>query len=104
MSGLKVSVTVEPETGAAVAEVEFHSVVLKVQFKRSERGFEVSSAGGGSKLDEHLQGEFKFLFGQIPDLVSVDEHVLQDLMNLAGAVVADLGDAMGRAHLSAARE
>jgi hypothetical protein len=85
MSGLNVSVAVEPETGAAVAVVEFQGIVLEIQFERSEQGFEVASArvGGG---------------------FTADEHQLQDLINAAGAVVADLGDAMGRAHLFAARE
>jgi hypothetical protein len=85
MSDLKISITVKPETGAAVAVVEFQGIVLEIQFERSEQGFEVASA--------RVIGGF-----------TADEHQHQDLINAAGAVVADLGDAMGRSHLFAARE
>jgi hypothetical protein len=80
MSDLKISIAVVPETGAAVAVVEFQGIVLEIQFERSDQGFEVASA--------RVIGGF-----------TADEPQLQDLINAAGAVVADLGDAMGRAHL-----
>ncbi len=84
-SDLKINIAVEPETGAAVAVVELQGIVLEVQFERSEQGFEVASA--------RVVSDF-----------TADEHRIQDLVNAAGAVVADLGDAMGRAHLFAARK
>ncbi len=78
---LKITVEVAPDTGAAAVVVGFDGIELDVRIGRSAIGvYAVSGA--------RITGDF-----------AANEEAVQDLVNAAGGILADLGAAMGRAHL-----